>query len=160
MKEPLHRKSEMANVFDVAAYILDKQGPVTTWKLQKLVYYCQCWSLVWDDDELFPEEIEAWANGPVCRELYTAHVRRFRLRSSVELGQGSPDVLTKDQRDTVDSVLNYYGNESPQYLSDLTHTEDPWKNARSGIPDHERGNKIIPKEHMAEYYSSLPPDPD
>ena len=59
----------MASVFDVAAYILERQGPMTTWKLQKLVYYSQAWSLVWDDDVLFPEEIEACANGPVVREL-------------------------------------------------------------------------------------------
>lgn len=59
----------MASVYDVATYILEKQGAMTTWKLQKLVYYSQAWSLVWDDDVLFPEEIEAWANGPVVREL-------------------------------------------------------------------------------------------
>ena len=29
----------MASVFDVAAYILQRQGAMTTWKLQKLVYY-------------------------------------------------------------------------------------------------------------------------
>ncbi len=44
----------MASVFDVAAYILKRQSPMTTWKLQKLVYYCRAWSLVWDDDVLFP----------------------------------------------------------------------------------------------------------
>ena len=70
----------MANVLDVAAYILQEHGPMTTWKLQKLVYYGQAWSFVWDDDELFPEEIEAWANGPVVRELYNAHKGRFRVR--------------------------------------------------------------------------------
>ena len=43
----------MASVFDVAKYILHKLGTVTTWKLQKLVYYCQAWSLVWDDEPLF-----------------------------------------------------------------------------------------------------------
>ena len=43
----------MASVFDVAAYILQQQGAMTTWKLQKLVYYSQGWSLVWDDDALF-----------------------------------------------------------------------------------------------------------
>ena len=37
----------MASVYDVAAYILEKQGAMTTWKLQKLVYYSQAWSLVW-----------------------------------------------------------------------------------------------------------------
>ena len=33
----------MASVFDVSAYILDRQGPMTTWKLQKLVHYSQAW---------------------------------------------------------------------------------------------------------------------
>ena len=46
----------MANVFDVAKYILEKQGDMSTMKLQKLCYYAQAWSLVWDDRELFPEE--------------------------------------------------------------------------------------------------------
>ncbi len=34
----------MATVHDVAAYILEKRGPMTTMKLQKLVYYSQAWS--------------------------------------------------------------------------------------------------------------------
>ena len=35
----------MASVFDVAAYILEKKGEMSTLKLQKLVYYAQAWSL-------------------------------------------------------------------------------------------------------------------
>ena len=31
----------MATVFDVAKYILKKQGKMSTWKLQKLCYYAQ-----------------------------------------------------------------------------------------------------------------------
>jgi uncharacterized phage-associated protein len=59
----------MANVRDVAQYILEQQGQMTTWKLQKLVYYAQAWSLVWDERPLFDDRIEAWANGPVIRSL-------------------------------------------------------------------------------------------
>jgi uncharacterized phage-associated protein len=36
----------MTSVFDVAQYILRRKGQMTTWKLQKLVYYSQAWSLV------------------------------------------------------------------------------------------------------------------
>ncbi len=50
-------------------------------KLQKLVYYSQAWSLVWDDEELFPEEFRAWANEPVCRELYDAVKGSFNVCS-------------------------------------------------------------------------------
>ena len=142
----------MANVFDVAAYILDRMGPMTTWKLQKLVYYCQSWSLVWDDDALYPEEIEAWANGPVVRALYDVHASQYRVEN---LGCGDESKLSTDQRETVDAVLEYYGDKSPQWLSDLTHMEDPWKNARMGIPEGERGNTVIPKQNLAEYYGSL-----
>ena len=58
------------SVLDVAASILKHQGAMTTWKLQKLCYYSQAWSLVWDDEPLFTEKIEAWANGPVIPDLY------------------------------------------------------------------------------------------
>lgn len=61
----------MANVFDVAKYILEKLGTLSTMKLQKLCYYCQAWSLVWDDTPLFDEKFEAWANGPVCRNCFS-----------------------------------------------------------------------------------------
>ena len=60
----------MANIFSAAKYILEKQGTMSAMKLQKLCYYAQAWSLVWDDNELFPEDFEAWVNGPVCPVLY------------------------------------------------------------------------------------------
>ena len=142
----------MVSVFDVAAYVLRKRGAMTTWKLQKLVYYSQAWSLVWDDDALFPEEIEAWANGPVVRELYDTHRREYRVS---RLANGDADALTPDQRGTVDAVLEFYGDKSSQWLGDLTHMEDPWRAARKGIPECERGNTIIPKQDLAEYYGSL-----
>jgi hypothetical protein len=39
----------MASARDVAAYILSRQGRMTAMKLQKLVYYSQAWSVVWDE---------------------------------------------------------------------------------------------------------------
>ena len=55
---------------NVVQYILKKAGPMSAMKLQKLVYYCQAWSLVWDEEQLFKDEIQAWANGPVAPYLY------------------------------------------------------------------------------------------
>nr|MBF2754091.1 hypothetical protein [Gammaproteobacteria bacterium AqS3] len=48
------------SVFNVAKYILEQQGEMAAMKLQKLVYYSQCWALVWDEEPLFDEEIQAW----------------------------------------------------------------------------------------------------
>lgn len=147
----------MATVLDVAAYILNQKSPLTTWKLQKLVYYSQAWSLVWDDKPLFPEPIEAWANGPVVPRLFDAHRGEYAVS---EISGGDPSALTKDEKETVDAVLKYYGDESSQYLSDLTHMEDPWRLAREGVPDDRRSDNIISLESMAEYYGSLEPDDD
>jgi len=68
-----------ASVFDVALAILQKHGPMTAMKLQKLVYYCQAWHLVWEGRPMFRERIEAWASGPVVPELYEAHRGKFMV---------------------------------------------------------------------------------
>lgn len=141
----------MANAHDIAAYILQKQGELTAMKLQKLVYYSQAWSLVWDEEPLFPEEIQAWTNGPVVPELYKAHRGLFRVR---EWPQGKPGCLTKGQRKTVDAVLDYYGDKTSQWLSDLTHREAPWLEARKGLDPGDPGRRVITHASMAEYYSN------
>ena len=144
----------MVSVFDVAAFILKQLGAITTWKLQKLVYYCQAWSVVWDDAPLFREKIEAWANGPVVRELYNHHRRMFSISS---LGKGNVSNLNAEQKETILAVISFYGPKSSQYLSDLTHLEEPWRKARAGVPDRLRSNSEITLESMAEYYGSLEP---
>ena len=51
-------------VFDIAKYILHQRGRMSTMKLQKLCYYAQAWSLVWDDTPLFDEDFSAWRKRP------------------------------------------------------------------------------------------------
>ena len=143
----------MSTVFDVASYILKVVGgEVTAMKLQKLCYYSQAWSLVWDELPLFDEDIQAWANGPVIPELYAAHKGQFLVKM---IDQGNPDHLTPQQKETVNKIVEYYGKFDPQQLSDMTHLEDPWRLARAGIPDGDRCEKIISLDSMAEYYSSI-----
>lgn len=141
----------MANVIDVAEYILQKTGGVSAWKLQKLVYYSQAWHAVWEDTPLFFERIEAWANGPVCRALYERHRGQFTL----ETLRGDTTNLTLPERESIDRVLEFYAKYDGQQLSDLTHMEAPWKNARQGMDINERGNREITLEAMSEYYGSL-----
>jgi uncharacterized phage-associated protein len=143
----------MADVFDVAAYILQEKGAITSWKLQKLVYYSQAWSLVWDEEPLFQERIEAWANGPVCPDLYQKHRGQFIVK---EIKDGAPRLLSKDERETVDAVLGYYGSMHPQELSDLTHSEAPWLNARDGLPPSASCQTEITLDAMAAFYEGLP----
>lgn len=150
-------KSSKINVFDVARYILNRRDEMSAMKLQKLVYYSQAWSLVWNDRPLFWQPIEAWVSGPVVRALYETHRGMFLLKSK-DVSQGDTRNLTNKQRETIDLVLDYYGNKNSQWLSDLTHMEKPWKKARQGLAPDERSDRVITHESMGEYYSSLTKD--
>lgn len=143
----------MANVFDTAKYILEKSGDMSTMKLQKLCYYCQSWSLVWDDAPLFPEDFQAWANGPVCPELFYKTQGRYSVTADDETG-GDGD-LTENQKDTIDRVVEHYGVHNAQWLSQLTHMEDPWKRARENVPANGTCDNVITKESMAMYYGGI-----
>lgn len=144
----------MASIYEVAKYILQKKYSMTTMKLQKLAYYCQAWSLAWDDEPLFKEDFQAWANGPVCYELYQLHKGKFSV-SIEDFSVVKDGEFSAKQKETIDIVLDFYGDKDPLWLSELTHKEAPWKIAREGIPAGEPSCKIISKESMQEYYGGL-----
>ncbi len=122
-------------------------------KLHKLLYYCQAWSLVWDEMPLYQEPIEAWANGPVVRSVWERHRGQF----IVSEWEGDAKKLNDGQVATVDGVLGYYGPMTAQQLSDLTHAEIPWRQARGSLRPGDRSNEVISLASMHEFYSSLPP---
>lgn len=114
----------MANVFDVAKYILNKKGEMSTWKLQKLCYYAQAWTLAWEGKTLFNEEFEAWANGPVCPALFYKHKGKFVVDESV-IPECDTTHLTDEQKENIDIVLESYGDKDPYWLREQTHNEEP-----------------------------------
>ncbi len=144
----------MANVCNVAKYVLHRYGSMTAMKLEKLVYYCQAWSLGWDDVPLFEEDFQAWANGPVCPQLFQWHKGAFIVDES--LFSLCPDYdFTSKEIETMEAVLNYYGDKEPQWLSELTHKEQPWKEARGNTPVGMSCSNVITKESMQQYYGGL-----
>lgn len=142
----------MATVHDVAAYILEKQGGMSTMKLQKLCYYSQGWSLAWDGAPLFEEPIQAWANGPVVYALFDRHRGQFHVDS---WQWGASAALGAEQKKTIDAVLGGYGHLTGQQLSDLTHAERPWVETRGGLPDGARSNEPISPDVMQDYFGGL-----
>ena len=70
---------------------------------------------------------------------------------------GDPDRLDKDQRETVDAVLDFYGDKAGTWLSELTHREAPWRDARlrAGLTPGDRGTAQITLDSIAEYYTGL-----
>jgi uncharacterized phage-associated protein len=144
----------MASIIDVAKYILWQKGETVTMKLQKLCYYCQAWTLAWDNVPLFGEDFEAWANGPVCPELYEYHRGLFSV-DRIGNSDFVPGSLTTGQKENIDQVLEDYWGYRPFQLSEMTHKELPWREARGNLPPGERCNKVISKETMLDYYSGI-----
>ena len=142
----------MACADDVAAYILERRTPLTAMKLQKLLYYSYAWHLVWDEEQLFQESIEAWANGPVVPAIYERHRGQFRLEI---WPWGNPANLQENERETVDVVLSVYGDLGAHELSNMTHREPPWRDARTGLLPGQRSNVRIQDSAIFEYYDSL-----
>lgn len=154
---PLEKNALIAHsVFDVASYILQKlEGQsCSTMKLHKLLYYTQAWSLVWDESPIFKEKIEAWSNGPVIRDLFYFHKGLYHISFS-DMNIGNFSKLSENQIQTIDSVLSFYGDKSAQWLIDLTHMETPWINARKGLEQTAKCNRVIELDDIANYYSSL-----
>lgn len=145
----------MASVFDVAKYILEKTGPITAMKLQKLCYYAQAWHLVWEEKALFVNRIEAWGKGPVSPELYQWHKGQFIVNIDASLNSLTKNKLTKSEKTSIDAVIKGYGKYTAQELSDMTHKEDPWKKANASCPISGNCTAEITLAAMHEYYSNI-----
>jgi uncharacterized phage-associated protein len=143
------------NVFDIAAFIISQKHPLPTPRLHKLLYYCQAWSLVWDEKPLFEQSIYAWSGGPIIKELYEAHQGQYEMDLSDIPKIGNPNALSNDQKETVKTVLRDYGNQSAQWIRDLITMEKPWRDARKGLDDREGGGREITLASMAEYYEGV-----
>lgn len=145
----------MIDASDVARTFLSF-GSMTHKKLQKLCYYAQAWHLALNDTPLIKGEFfEAWVHGPVSPRLY----QEFKSYGSDFIGIANSGVPDKIQEDGytyafIKSIYDAYGHLTGSQLEALTHTEDPWINARNraGVYYWQPSNEIISEEDMKFYY--------
>lgn len=135
------------NALITAGYIKNIHGELNPWKLQKLNYFAEAWKLAWVGTPLFSNPIEAWKDGPVVREVY----REYRYGSNLSNIDWSP--LSSTDREIIKAVLDFYGNFSKQELIDISHEDDPWKNARAGLRPTDIGNRPINKSDLRRFYT-------
>ena len=145
----------MRDIIDVAAYIIEKVGDVSTMKLQKLAYYSQAYCLVDKHEALFGNRIEAWANGPVIPDLFKAHRRKYVVNIESMDFRRKPCDLDPNEKAVIDHVVNAIGSLSGSELSQLSHSEKPWLDARKDLNPGERSNRQITDEAIQSYYSSI-----
>lgn len=131
-----------------AAQTINARHPVFgETQAQKLVYYAQAWSLVWDGRPLFPNPIEAWRMGPVVPSL---------RQSPSEIGETPPaGVFSDSEMATLDAVTDFYGVMSGSALVELTHREEPWREAWGDRPPDAKGNDSITLDSMRRFYTRM-----
>lgn len=143
----------MRRAIDIAEYIVRQRGPMDAMKLQKLVYYAQAWSLALRGEVLFDEPIQAWTFGPVTYSLFDRHRGRFVVSC---IDGADAEALSTDERRLVDGVLSHYGHLDGLTLSKLTHEEEPWCEARRGVPEGQPSRHVVDRATMQRYYAGRP----
>ena len=147
----------MRTIVDVAAYILDEYGSMTTMKLQKLAFYSQARYLATHNTPLFHEDFQAWVNGPVAPELYREHRGMFLIRPgdlSCAIKGHAP--LGQAVKEEIDAVCSRLAKLTGNQLSAMTHREVPWLDARKGYGPSDYCDRIITKSSILSYYSAHP----
>lgn len=123
---------------------------ITNLKIQKLLYYAQAWHLVYFNRPLFREPIEAWDFGPVVDNVYQAFKTFGCNAIKYKNTRKESKVFTNNQLEFLRSCYETFIKFSANELVNMTHGEDPWREAfkkgRSADIDH---------KSMKDYYSKL-----
>lgn len=143
----------MPNIFNIADWFLSKQS-MTPKKLQKLCYYYKAWGLALYNKDLLPgTDFQAWVHGPVNPQLYAAY--KDYGWNDIPKKPIVPGVFSEKEQDVLDSVWLTYGGMSANALEAQSHTEEPWRRARSGISEYENCTVVIRPEWMRDYYKRV-----
>lgn len=147
---------KMVRIFDVANWFIlrgaDEENAITPLKIQKLCYYAKAWHKVWDDEELFKENFEAWVHGPANPELFRKYKSQGYnlLKPECDIKE---DTFKKNEIETLEGIWECYGKYTGKYLEKLTHDEDPWLIARGNLQPGDSSTNIISLDSMNEFYS-------
>ncbi|MGN0373442.1 MAG: Panacea domain-containing protein [Enterocloster sp.] len=137
----------MDKIINVAQYVYDEYKRVTgevidEMKLHKLLYFAQRESLAITNTPLFEGEFEGWKYGPVCKEI----------RNSIT-PDGIIDAfedISDESKYIINNVIQEYGSLASWKLSELSHKEHSWKNARMGLHEGENGSRKLKLEDIRE----------
>jgi len=153
----------MLSALDVAKHLIrvgyDPEHPeesvhICPLRLQKLLYYCQGWSLALLGRKLFDEPIQAWVEGPVVRSVYDW----FKgSRSPIEPATaGDPDgAISRTEAALVEMVWKEYSRYTPQELVAKTHNEPAWSEARGELLPGQRSTARLSDDTMSFFFTKL-----
>lgn len=138
----------------IIAYLLNQCEDITPLALQKSLYYIQGFFYAFYGRFLFAKDCEAWAHGPVYRDIYARYADyHFDPISKVESFDSS--IFTTQEKAILDSVIRHICCYSGKILEAFTHNESPWINTRGDLPDGAASDKIIDKQMIGNYFIKI-----
>jgi uncharacterized phage-associated protein len=146
----------MSNAIDAARFFvrLASQEEEPTFlshlHVQKLLYYAQGWHIAFKGEPLFRGRIEAWPHGPVACDVWPYFKQYGAQPIPATEGQGGQ--LTCEEESFLRSIWAAYRGFSAWRLRDMTHKEQPWREARGHFPAHEHSNFEISLESMQHFF--------
>lgn len=141
--------------FDVAKWFINRVDreagdSITHLKVQKFLYFAEAWHQVIVEKELFDEPIEAWAHGPVIRDVY-AKFADYGWQA-LEPIDSPPAEFPKETQEILELVVDLYDQFTAKQLEELTHTDKPWLEARGDIAPEARCANVISKAAIKSYF--------
>lgn len=152
----------MEKILNVANYIFTEYKNIANetideMKLHKLLYFSQreCFAII--NEPLFEEHLEGWKYGPVSRDVRMAYTKDGILNAEAE--------ISDEAKYIVNNVIQEYGIFSSWKLSEVSHQEISWRNARIGLSPEQNGcvqiklddiredaKKVRPYDHIWDMY--------
>lgn len=129
----------VAKAFD-DLYQNDYHKGIDELRLHKLMYFAQREALMETDYSLFGGAIKAWRFGPVVLA-----VRGIMKRKGLPKVQ---DAVSEEAMNLIRTVYERYKELTSFELSNLTHEEYSWLNARQGLEEDEDGHEVIPVDSI------------
>lgn len=128
---------------------------ITPMKMQKLVYIAHGWHLAIHGEPLIDEPVEAWRYGPVIPSLFQAF-RKYGASPIAEHVDGvGRHALDNVNTQTLDDVMEAYGEMSAIDLMRLTHADDsPWSSVRDE-DDFSSCGEIIDDGRIKDHFAQL-----
>src|SRR5215475_8436304 len=106
-------------------------APVDPMSLQKLLFYAQAFRLARHGEPLFLEKFKAWVKGPVVPQVWHRYNTDNSTLLTLPADNGVPQ-LSEELETSLRDTVSFFSRMTAFALSDATHKEDPWINARRG----------------------------
>lgn len=127
---------------------------ISNLKLQKLLYFCQAFSLAKFNRPMFKDKLCAWKYGPVVSEVYENYKEhKNNPLPKPEMEKNDVGLSDEDEK-VIGEVLETFGGYSAIRLMEITHSHKPWKDLENRVKKGERDIPISQKV-MREYYKPI-----